>query len=248
MHQGRFSEFNQMFPEVEKQIWHVRHVMVEFSSQHKELVADRIAEGLLEIHKKPEVVQTARRFFLDECLLGIVCAPKMSLPVDLIQLGVSFPFRLDGVRVRSAIAVSKAEITAVHTPRGVAEYLSAKHFAGADDLLSLVELGRSHDVEVGFFGSAALQTITGLAYFEQGSDIDIVVTANSVEKLKEFHRALAAFAKKVGRRIDAEVTCVGGRGVKLEELMSNVTKVLSRGMDGVCLIDRQTVLKEIEGE
>lgn len=248
MHQRIVREIRQFYSGDAKHSWCKRHVMVEFSPQVRESVANRLAEGLLELHKKTDVVQAVFRSFLEEPLLGIVCAPKTQLPPKFIQLGISFPFRRDGVRVRSAIAACDTEIVAVHSPQDAARHLSPAQFAGAEDLLALVALGRDYEVEVGLFGSAALQAITGLAYFEPGSDIDAVVSANSIDSLKEFHRALAVFAKKTGRRIDAEVTCAGGRGVKLEELMSNVSKVLSRGMDGVCLIDRQKVLKEIEGE
>lgn len=247
MHQSKIVEFNQSFIGAVKHNERIRHAMVEFVSQRRELVADRLAGGLLEFHRKPEVVHRVRRSFLNEALLGIVCAPKGPLSGGLIQLGVSFPFREEGVRVRSAIAVCEAEIAAVHSPWNVAAHLSPTRFQGADDLLALVDIGRARDVSVGFFGSAALQAITDLPYFEPSSDIDIVVAAGSVDNLRQFHRELTAFARKCGRRIDAEVTCAGGRGVKLEELMSNVSKVLCRGMDGVCLMERHLVLTEIEG-
>lgn len=223
-----------------------RHTMVEFHPARRTAVAERLAAGLLPMHRRPDIEQRIRTVFVEAPIPGIVCAPKGPLADGEIQLGVSFPFREDGVRVRAAVAVTGGEITRVHSPWTLADGLSKTSFEGAGDLLALIELGRTHGVAVGFFGSAALQALTGLPYLEDGSDIDLVVSTRSVAALQAFDRAVTGFAGRRGRRIDAEVACPGGLGVKLRELVSDVTTVLGRGIDGVRLVDRHRALGAIE--
>ncbi len=225
-----------------------RHTMVEFDPARREAVAERLAAGLLPMHRLPEIERRIRAVFVEAPIPGIVCAPKGPLAAGEIQLGVSFPFR-EGegeVRVRAAVAVGGDEIATAHTPWSLVDRLSPESFDGARDLLALVELGTTHGIAVGFFGSAALQALTGLPYLEPRSDIDAVVSARSVAGLRAFHRDLAAFAGRCGRRVDVEIACPGGLGVKLSEFVSDVATVLGRGLDGVRLVDRRRLSGEID--
>lgn len=233
-------------PKVETTMTPMRHTMVDFDPARRDAVAERLAAGLLPMHRLPEIEQRIRTVFVEAPIPGIVCAPKGPLAAGEIQLGVSFPFREDGVRVRAAVAVCGDAIAAVHSPWSLVDRLSPESFDGASDLLALVELGATHGIAVGFFGSAALQALTGLPYLEARSDIDAVVTAGSMAGLRDFHHDLAAFAGGCGRRLDVEVACPGGLGVKLSELVSDAATVLGRGLDGVRLVDRHRLVGEID--
>lgn len=223
-----------------------RHVMVEIAPTHRALVAEAIGGGVLPMHDRAEVVAEARRLFETHAIPGIVCAPKAALPEGWLQLGVSFPFRDGGVRVRSAVAVPAAGVGRAFTPWQIAEAVRPGAFPEAAMLADLVATGRSVGAAVGFFGSAALTALTGLAYMEAQSDVDVVAAARSGADLGRFAAAMAEFARTHGRRIDVEVATPAGLGVKLEELLSNVTAVVGRGIDGVRLVERRRVLREID--
>lgn len=223
-----------------------RHVMIDIGPAHRRPVADALRDGLLPMHRRPDVAERIHDVFLATAIPGIVCAPKAPLPAGSIQIGVSFPFREDGVRVRSAVTLPCGGVGAVHTPWEVAGRIAAGAFPEADELLELAELGRAHGIAVGLFGSAALQALTGLPYMEPRSDIDAVVIARSTAGLRSFHAALAGFASRHDRSCDVEVATPGGLGIKLKELVSDVTAVAGRGMDGVRLVDRRRVLDEID--
>ncbi|PWC36587.1 malonate decarboxylase holo-[acyl-carrier-protein] synthase [Azospirillum sp. TSO35-2] len=220
--------------------------MIDIEPDHRRLVADALRDGLLPMHRRPDVEDRVRDVFLATAVPGIVCTPKAALPAGRIQIGVSFPFREDGVRVRSAVALPCGGVGKVHTPWDVAGRIGAGAFPAAEELLELVELGRAHGIAVGLFGSAALQALTGLPYMEPRSDIDAVVVARSAAGLRSFHAALADFAGRHNRSCDVEVAVPGGLGIKLTELVSDVAAVVGRGMNGVRLVDRRRVLDEID--
>lgn len=223
-----------------------RHVMVEIDPAWRDAVADALPDGVLPMHRRDDVLARARALFLAHPIPGIACAPKGPLPDGAIQIGVSFPFRDDGVRVRSAVALPLAAVARRYTPWDIAGAITPGAFPAADELLALVDLGRAHAVAVGFFGSAALHALTGLAYLEARSDVDAVVRARSVAGLRAFYGALAALGRETGRSYDIEVATPAGLGVKLSELVTDVATVLGRGLDGVRLVDRRQVLAEID--
>lgn len=223
-----------------------RHTLVEIDAERRNAVADRLAAGLLPMHRRPEIEARVRHFFLDHPVPGIVCAPKGPLPEGHVQLGVSFPFRQDDVRVRSAVSMPVDVVGRAHSPWDVATRIVPGAFAGTDELSALVRLGREHGVSVGLFGSAALQVLTGLPYLESRSDIDMVVTTRDVAGLRSFRAALADFGRRYGRTSDVEVALPSGLGVKLAELVSDVAMVIGRGIDGVRLVDRRRILEEID--
>lgn len=223
-----------------------RHVMIDIDAAHRRFVADALGEGLLPMHRRPGVIDRIRELFLAERIPGIVCAPKAPLPEGWMWIGVSFPLREDGVRVRSAVALPRAAVGGIHTPWDVIGRIASGTFPAAEELLSLAALGRAHGVAVGLFGSAALQALTGLPYLEARSDVDAVVVARSSAGLRSFHSALAGFATQYNRKYDVEVAAPGGLGIKLTELVSDVTAVVGRGINGVRLVDRHRVLDEID--
>lgn len=223
-----------------------RHVMVEIAASCRAMVCEALAAGVLPMHARAEVVDEARALFGAQPIPGIVCAPKSALPEGWIQLGVSFPFRHGGVRVRSAVAVPETGVGRTFTPWQVAETVRPGAFAEAAMLADLVARGREVGVAVGLFGSAALTALTGLPYLEAQSDVDVVAAARSSEALRQFATAMIDFALEHGRRIDVEVATPALLGVKLEELLSNVSAVVGRGIDGVRLVERRRILGEID--
>ncbi|HEY0329383.1 MAG TPA: malonate decarboxylase holo-[acyl-carrier-protein] synthase [Rhodopseudomonas sp.] len=220
--------------------------MVEFSVEERLRSAETVCRGLLVPFRQPALEQRAHRAFAADAIPGIVCAPKGPLPNGYVQLGVSFPFRDDGARVRALFALPPKRIGKAHSPYDVLGMLRANAFEGAAALIELRALCESHGVEAGLFGSAALQILTGLSYLESRSDVDAVVRPCGVAKLRLVHAGLAALRHDHGRKFDVEVTLPDGIGVKLDELMSSTNTVLGRGIDGVRLLDRAAVVRALD--
>jgi phosphoribosyl-dephospho-CoA transferase len=163
-----------------------------------------------------------------------------------VQLGVSFPFRDDGARVRASFALPPKRIGKAHSPYDVFRSMRSTSFEAVAALIGLRTLCDQHGIEVGLFGSAALQILTGLSYLEETSDIDAVVAPTSCAKLRVLHAGLSDLRHEYQRRFDVEVTLPDGDGIKLDELMSSTTTVLGRGIDGVRLLDRAAVVHVLD--
>jgi phosphoribosyl-dephospho-CoA transferase len=224
----------------------LRHTMVEFSTEERLRSAETVCRGLLPPFRHPALEARVQRMFASEAIPGIVCAPKEPLPPGYVQLGVSFPFRDDGVRVRASFALPPERIGPAHSPYDVLQLLRPNACEAAPALTALRELCGSHGVAVGLFGSAALQLLTGLTYLESSSDIDAVVRPSSCAKLRLIHAGLSGLRHQYRRKFDVEVTLPNGLGVKLDELMSSTTTVLGRGIDGVRLLDRAAVGRALD--
>jgi phosphoribosyl-dephospho-CoA transferase len=224
----------------------LRHTMVDFSAEERLRSAETVCRGLPASFRHPALEARVQRVFASEAVPGIVCAPKGPLPEGYVQLGVSFPFRDDGARVRAAFALPPERIGQAHSPYDVFERLQPTAFEGAAALVALCELCRSHGVEAGLFGSAALQILTGLAYLESSSDVDVVVRPRSCARLRLLHAGLSGLRRDHQRKFDVEVTLPNGLGVKLDELMSSTSTVLGRGIDGVRLLDRAAVGRALD--
>jgi phosphoribosyl-dephospho-CoA transferase len=194
----------------------------------------------------PEIEARVHRTFAAKAVPGIVCAPKGPLPNDYVQLGVSFPFRHDGVRVRASFALPPKRIGKAHSPYDVAGRLRPAQFEAASALLALRTLCDDYGIVVGLFGSAALQVLTGLDYLEPSSDVDAVVRPRNCATLRCLHAGLKDLREVHRRKFDVEVTLPNGFGIKLDELMSSSATILGRGIDGVHLLDRAAVERALD--
>ncbi|ABD86626.1 malonate decarboxylase holo-[acyl-carrier-protein] synthase [Rhodopseudomonas palustris] len=224
----------------------LRHTMVEFSVEERLRSAETVCGGLLAPFRQPALQEQVRRAFAADAIPGIVCGPKAALPPNYVQLGVSFPFRAEDSRVRALFALPPERIGKTHSPYDVMRQLRDDAFEAADALKALRALCSAHGVEVGLFGSAALQVLTGLPYLEPISDVDAVVRPTSYARLGRVHAGLADLRLQYQRKFDVEVTLPSGLGIKLSELMSSTSTVLGRGIDGVRLLDRSAVVHALD--
>jgi len=124
-----------------------RHTLVEFSAEERLRSAETVCRGLPEPFRLPEVEARVHRTFASQAVPGIVCAPKGPLPDGYVQLGVSFPFRHDGVRVRASFALPPARIGRTHSPYDVAARLRPARFEAAAALLALRLLCDDHGID-----------------------------------------------------------------------------------------------------
>ncbi|MFV0332996.1 MAG: malonate decarboxylase holo-[acyl-carrier-protein] synthase [Tropicimonas sp.] len=166
---------------------------------------------------------------------GIVCRPTQPVPKGGGQIGFSFPFRLGGQRVRSAVAVRAGQIADFVTPWQVMAQAVVTGDAAHPAIGDLDRIGARTGVEIGLIGSVAMQVATGLSYLHGGSDIDIVTRAASAEQLAALWHEIAALG---GARVDAEIALPGGLGVKLAEYMSGAGQLLAKSISDVRLIER----------
>ena len=152
---------------------------------------------------------------------------------SLLDVGFSFPAKHGGVRVRAASAVPVGDITHICTPYGVAQK------AAIPALDRLLLLGNDCKIDVGIFGAAALEALTGLEYLTVQSDIDIVIRPKTEDAdITMFWHKACEISHSCGVKLDIEATCADGFGVKLSELFGSALTVLGKHKDGAKLLMR----------
>jgi malonate decarboxylase holo-[acyl-carrier-protein] synthase len=142
-----------------------------------------------------------------------------------------------GIRLRIGSIVPLDYIEKHITPFDVIKF-DMRHFPQYKLLEALIDEGNNCNIQVGFFGSAALHIISGLPYWQETSDIDIYLRQNGTrEELNLFYQHLLKLEKNYRITIDAEIE-FRQYGVKLKELMQPGKTVLGKGLYDVALLEK----------
>jgi len=161
---------------------------------------------------------------------------------ELLCVGFSFPVAIDGIRLRAGCKIPPESVVRRMTPFDVAG-CGKYNFPAGKLLKALVKAGRRRNIRAGCFGSAALQMVTALPYWNENSDLDIYLLHSGKRREPElFFQRLLSLEKRSGFTIDAEIECKGQYGVKLKELFAPGKTVLGKGLFSVVLLDKLTAL------
>lgn len=110
------------------------------------------------------------------------------------------------------------------------------------------ELGNSQDISLGILGSAGLEIVTGCAYTNAASDVDLLIKGCEIEKLADIYQKLKAICNKLSVPIDLEVQLANGYGVKAAELFMESKTILGKSLKDVVLLNRKEVLEALKKE
>lgn len=219
-----------------------RHLLADLTLLDRDDLAARAIEGLLPPFRTDAVAKRVAECFAEAPLPGIVCRPTLPLGAGEIQLGISFPFREDGARVRSAIVVAEHKIASFTDPFAVACGAEALGAPLGDCLRALIVRAGVRGVRLGVIGSAASEIVTGLAYTSTASDIDLVLATAPASALHQFAVDAAEIAAAHGIHVDAEVDLGDGCGVKLDEILSSSRTLLAKTLEDVRMLERSEVM------
>ncbi len=177
---------------------------------------------------------------------AIITRQSRRRPKGLWEAGFSLPIQQGGVRLRFRTLVPLAGAARLVTPFGAArESLEAIGETPRAVLAGLSALGARHGLEVGVYGSLALQILTGLPYFTDASDYDITLSPAAPHPgLPGFYREALALGEHYGARLDMEIACLENSGAKLAEVLSGQKTVLCKGLFGIRLCPPQALWPE----
>lgn len=96
-------------------------------------------------------------------------------------------------------------------------------------------------MELGLFGSTALEWVTGYPYRNRNSDLDLCIRLTEDADLYRFGKALVKLEDRCSTRLDVEVAIADGYGIKLKELLSPSRTVLAKGLYDVKILEKNTV-------
>jgi phosphoribosyl-dephospho-CoA transferase len=185
----------------------------------------------------PAVTDMELRTLLSSAEIPAIVRRQESKGDDLIFIGFSFPKIIDGTRLRLSSKVPADFVIKHKTPFDVLEY-DIDRLPDGEAIKTLVEAGKNYHTQIGLFGSAALQLVTGLPYREEKSDLDIYLRhKGNDQELALFYQRLILIEGQFGLGIDAEIEYME-YGVKIKELFGKGKTVLGKGLYDVVLLEK----------
>lgn len=164
-----------------------------------------------------------------EHIPAIYKAQTGTCPNGMIEVGISLPFRPKGNRLRFLAQILPQEVQRVISPQQAAASGPSLPWEFGRLAGELLDWAASKRAELGLFGSAALQAVTGLEYLHPDSDLDVIIRTADPDTLKRFYDLLCRAQQDYGRNVDAEVQLAHNRSVKLKELMAGSHSLLVKG-------------------
>lgn len=185
-------------------------------------------------------LEMMKTFFLE--VIDVPCIVRRGrVKNNRIPVGIVHPKRIAENRLRAAMDISRDEIRVVVRPYEVIRNLKLPRNKCMEAILNIYHMAKAMDVQIGAFGSVALEIMTGLPYTDQNSDLDILIKPTGREKLQFFFQKACEMYPKV--QMDFEMELPNGYGVKLNEVFMDTTTLLGKSCENVSLLKREDVVK-----
>ena len=148
----------------------------------------------------------------------------------LLRVGFSYPVRVSGVRRRIAAYIKASHIREIITPwEALAAAVQSVPGPAGDFIRGLRDESETLGARIGLFGSAALQAVTGYGYIHKDSDLDIVFDRPEADAIMPLAETVSKLSAMSGIASDAEIRLDRDHYIKIRELISGQTTVMSKG-------------------
>ncbi len=169
-------------------------------------------------------------------------------PNDQLCLGIALP-PLEGIKTRLPFRIDHRTVHRYQDPLSMAEVLSALPPRWRDAAMRLDLAAQRVGLLLQVFGSAALESITGMRYLHTASDLDILLTPTNIQQLDACVRLFTTFSKELP--LDGEILFGKGYAVAAKE-WCNATqqedgfRVLTKHGTGVALMRKDALVALLE--
>lgn len=121
---------------------------------------------------------------------------------DQLCLGMALP-PTDGNKVRLPYRLSFSAVSKTRTPLALSEILPALPTTWRSSVRQMLAAAEQSGLSVQVFGSAALQSLTGLRYLHASSDLDLLLQPSTLHQLNECVRLFHQFDQQLP--LDGEI-------------------------------------------
>ena len=229
---------------------------MKYPERHDILTLSR--EGRIEALTNLEKMSPEAEAALSRHLtLPVIYTGRNEADTGRLKIGISFPERICGMRIRTASSVSPEKIGSVTDPWSIPVW-QIRDNRYLNMILEIRKLAAGYHIETGIYGAAAMEAVTGLNYLHENSDIDLVFRNVSGDSLYSFAETLYRTEELRGIRIDAEVRIKNlfcepqadpeiyrDGYVKLKELVSSQSTVIVKGSGNPYLAGRLEVINHL---
>lgn len=176
---------------------------------------------------------------------GIVRREELAPRSGCVTVGFSGPLAGEYGRMRVAAFANLEHVERVTTPYELLSMPIPLRTPSTRALAAARVEAKALGLDLGVWGSAALELYTALPYTHNDSDLDLLVTAASPVALSRFMLEINALEERFALRIDAEVDLPNGYGVHLKELLGQSCLILAKSLTGVELLPREQILADL---
>ena len=163
---------------------------------------------------------------------------RRAMPGEIGGVPLGLPLPPSAGKRRLAFLLQSHDINAIARPPSLISAKISAPRAWWPTLERLNELAFWHSVEARVFGSLAWQTLTGLDYLSERSDLDLLLEVHGDTDLDGLVADLAGIEAKAPMRIDGELMREDGAAVNWREFHAGAGEVLVKSIDAVGLLGR----------
>lgn len=176
---------------------------------------------------------------------GIVRREELAPRPGSVAVGFSGPTAGENGRLRLATFAYLEDILKATSPYELLSLQIPPRTPANRALTAAIATAGTLGINIGVWGSAALELYTGLHYTHNGSDLDLLVQPAPIEMLRRFLKDILELEERHSLRIDVEVDLADGYGVHLKELLGKSRTVIGKSLTGVELLYREQILYDL---
>ncbi|MET4115557.1 phosphoribosyl-dephospho-CoA transferase [Bradyrhizobium sp. JR1.5] len=172
---------------------------------------------------------------------------RRALPCEATGLALGLPLPPSAGKKRVSLVVDIDHVASVARPPSLRQ---ARAYAPRNwwpTLDRLDGLALRHAVEVRVFGSLAWQSLTGLDYVTDRSDLDVLFEFHRETDIDRFVADVAAIETDAPMRLDGELMGADGAAVNWREFHSGTSELLVKSLARVVLLGRHQFMSGAMG-
>jgi phosphoribosyl-dephospho-CoA transferase len=164
---------------------------------------------------------------------------RRAMPGETGGIALGLPLPPSSGKRRLSFLLQPHDISAIARPPLLSSAKISAPRAWWPTLDRLNELAFWHSVQARVFGSLAWQTLTGLDYLSDHSDLDLLLDVHRDTDLDGLAAGIAEIEAVAPMRLDGELMREDGAAVNWREFHAGAGEVLVKSIDGVGLLDKE---------
>lgn len=227
-----------------------RHSLIDITDPGREVILAGLAgDGPDSFKLREDYAQVLLPEMAGARIPGVARREEGALRPGCIPVGFSAPVRGDEGRLRLSAFVRNEDVARITSPYKLQALTTVPPRNACISALAVVSnQAQTLALDIGVWGSVALELYTGLPCTDQDSDLDLLVAAAPREALYQLLCKIEPIEKSFDLRIDIELDLANGYGVQLKELFGRGAKVLGKSLTDVALFPREQILMELPQE
>jgi phosphoribosyl-dephospho-CoA transferase len=177
--------------------------------------------------------------WVDRCWPLVARRP---MPGEKLGVALGLPLPPFAGKRRLSVLIQPDDIVSTAPPPPLNAAIGAAPACWRPALDELASLAFRHGIEARVFGSLAWQSLTGLQYLTDSSDLDVLLPLPRDNDPIELTAGLAAIEATAPMRLDGELVRDDGAGVNWRELHDGAREILIKTASGVALLDTSVFL------